>query len=308
MTANAFLRMPLLCISAFLLFSSGSRGDEAAYNDLPSFMDIRSDQLGGEARHLKGLLDQGKLGDFYQEALPVIDRDLLDEDGRMSPSDLENALFINNMVVKAPYQDYRLDNFSNWINGADLTAKFKAYGNLSKIKRYVRDNKKLKQGKELARFCLEAEFEYVKRMMLRGAAVYRYIAGLEKAHGKFHPVRPVDTLPYWRYEEEHKLVVEAPEERRRNRIVYEWNVDGLVRLRESFRWYIKHRESALLNIVLKLHPGNRTRVLEKLRDCGYKTDRELVEFLERTGGMDRDTKFLYSPGMLREYRSIRKEN
>ncbi|WP_302388627.1 hypothetical protein, partial [uncultured Akkermansia sp.] len=60
-----------LCISFFLLFSSGSRGDEAAYNDLPSFMDIRHDQLGGEARHLKSLLDQGKLGDFYQQALPV---------------------------------------------------------------------------------------------------------------------------------------------------------------------------------------------------------------------------------------------
>ncbi|WP_295931352.1 hypothetical protein, partial [uncultured Akkermansia sp.] len=189
-----------LCISFFLLFSSGSRGDETAYNDLPSFMDIRHDQLGGEARHLKGLLDQGKLGDFYQQALPVIDRDLLDEDGRMSPSDLENALFINNMVVKAPYKDYRLDNFSNWINGAELDAKFKACSNLSKIQTYARDNKRLKQGKELARFCLEAEFEYVKRMMLRGAAVYRYIAGLEKAHGKFHPVRPVDTLPYWRYE------------------------------------------------------------------------------------------------------------
>lgn len=38
-------------------------------------------------------------------------------------------------------------------------------------------------------------------MMLQGAAVYRYIAGLEAEHGKFHPVRPVDTLPYWRYRE-----------------------------------------------------------------------------------------------------------
>ncbi|MCG4696647.1 hypothetical protein L0N27_12865, partial [Akkermansia muciniphila] len=92
--------------------------DEAAvYDDLPSFMDIRIERLSGDARHLKDLLDQGKLGDFYQQALPVLNRELFDEDGGMTPEELENALFINNMVVKAPYQDYRLDNFSIWING-----------------------------------------------------------------------------------------------------------------------------------------------------------------------------------------------
>ena len=32
----------------------------------------------------------------------------------------------SNMVVKAPYQDYRLDNFSIWINGSELETKFKA--------------------------------------------------------------------------------------------------------------------------------------------------------------------------------------
>lgn len=295
-----------LCISALLFFSSGSWADESVYNDLPSFMDIRHDQLSGKVRHLKGLLDQGKLGDFYQQSLPVVNRDLFDEDGQMAPADLENALFLNNMVVKAPYQDYRLDNFSNWINENDLTAKFKACSNLSKIQTYVRDNKRIKQGKEIAKFCLEAEFEYVKRMILQGAAVYQYIAGLEAEHGKFHPVRPVDTLPYWRYCEKHKLAAFDSKEERRRKSVYEWNVDSLVRRRESFRWYIGNSEGVLINIVLKLHPKNRTLILEKLRECGYKTDRELVEFLERTGGMDKDTKFLYSPGMLREYRDIKR--
>ncbi|WP_295925451.1 hypothetical protein [uncultured Akkermansia sp.] len=295
-----------LCISALLLFSSGSRADEAVYNDLPSFMNIQYGQLGEDAKHLKALLDQGKLGDFYQQSLPVINRGLFDEDGQMSPADLENALFLNNMVVKAPYQDYRLDNFSNWINGNDLAAKFKAYTNLGKIETYVQNNKRIKQGKEIARFCLEAEFEYIKRMMLQGAAVYQYITILEAEHGKFHPVRPVDTLPYWRYRKEHKLAVFDAKEERRRKSVYEWNVDSLVRRRESFRWYIENREDALLNIVRELHPKNRTLILEKLRECGYKTDRELVEFLERTGGMDKDTKFLYSPGMLREYRNIKR--
>ncbi|MFR4223986.1 MAG: hypothetical protein ACLT38_10440 [Akkermansia sp.] len=71
-------------------------------------------------------------------------------------------------------------------------------------------------------------------------------------------------------------------------------MDELVCLRQSFRWYIKHREGALLNIVLKLHPGNRGRALERLRECGYKTDRELVEFLERTGGMRKRVQFSLS--------------
>lgn len=202
MAANILSGMVPLSLSFFLLFSLGSRADEAAvYDDLPSFMDIRIERLSGDARHLKDLLDQGKLGDFYQQALPVLNRELFDEDGGMTPEELENALFINNMVVKAPYQDYRLDNFSIWINGSELETKFKACCNLSKIQTYVRENKRLRQGKELARFCLEAEFEYIRRMMLQGAAVYRYIAGLEAEHGKFHPVRPVDTLPYWRYRE-----------------------------------------------------------------------------------------------------------
>ena len=120
-----------LCLSVFLFFSVGSRADEAAYGDLPSFMNIRPERLSGDARHLKDLLDQGKLGDFYQQALPVLNRELFDEDGGMTPEELENALFINNMVVKASYQDYRLDNFSTCINEGDLRAKFKAYGNLS---------------------------------------------------------------------------------------------------------------------------------------------------------------------------------
>ncbi|WP_146018579.1 hypothetical protein [Akkermansia muciniphila] len=85
-------------------------------------------------------------------------------------------------------------------------------------------------------------------------------------------------------------------------------MDELVRLRQSFRWYIENSEGVLLNIVLELHPGNRGRALERLRECGYKTDRELVEFLERTGGMDKDTRFLYSPGMLREHRKLGKED
>ena len=297
-----------LCLSVFLFFSVGSRADEAAYGDLPSFMNIRPERLSGDARHLKDLLDQGKLGDFYQQALPVLNRELFDEDGGMTPEELENALFINNMVVKASYQDYRLDNFSTCINEGDLRAKFKAYGNLSKIKKYVRENKRLRQGKELARFCLEAEFEYIRRMMLQGAAVYRYIAGLEAEHGKFHPVRPVDTLPYWRYRETKNLAACGAEEERRRKALYERNVDELVRLRQSFRWYIKHREGALLNIVLELHPGNRGRALERLRECGYKTDRELVEFLERTGGMRKRVQFLYSPGMLREHRKLGKED
>lgn len=299
-------RYLLLCITALLLFSAGSRADAPVYNDLPSFMNIQPEQLGKEATQLKDLLEQGKLGDFYQQSLPVINKDLFDEDGQISPADLENALFINNMIVKAPYQDYRIDNFSNWINRNDLDAKFKACSNLSKIQTYVRENKKIKQGKEIARFCLEAEFEYIKRMMLQGAAVYQYIASLEKVHGKLHPVRPVETLPYWRYWEKHQVAAfDSPEERRR-KAVYEWNVDGLVRLRESFRWYIKFNEGVLINIVLKLHPKTRTLILEKLRECGYRTDRELVEFLERTGGMDKDTKFLYSPGMLREYKNIKR--
>ena len=184
MAANILSGMVPLCLSVFLFFSVGSRADEAAvYDDLPSFMDIRIERLSGDARHLKDLLDQGKLGDFYQQALPVLNRELFDEDGGMTPEELENALFINNMVVKAPYQDYRLDNFSIWINGSELETKFKACCNLSKIQTYVRENKRLRQGKELARFCLEAEFEYIRRMMLQGAAVYRYIAGLEAEPG-----------------------------------------------------------------------------------------------------------------------------
>jgi hypothetical protein len=212
------------------------------------------------------------------------------------------------MVVKAPYQDYRLDNFSIWINGGELETKFKAGINFSKICKYIQDNKKLKHGKELARFCLEAKFEYLRRMILQGSTVYRYIAGLEAEHGKFHPVRPVDTLPYWRYRETKNLAACGAEEERRRKSLYERNVDELVRLRQSFRWYIENSEGILLNIVLKLHPGNRGRALERLRECGYKTDRELVEFLERTGGMDKDTRFLYSPGMLREHRKLGKED
>ena len=52
----------------------------------------------------------------------------------------------------------------------------------------------------------------------------------------------------------------------------------------------------------------RSRALERLRECGYKTDRELVEFLERTGGMRKRVQFLYSPGMLREHRKLGKED
>ncbi|MFM1738871.1 hypothetical protein, partial [Akkermansia muciniphila] len=75
-----------LCLSVFLFFSVGIRAEEAAvYDDLPSFMDIRIERLSGDARHLKDLLDQGKLGDFYQQALPVLNRELFDEDGGMTP-------------------------------------------------------------------------------------------------------------------------------------------------------------------------------------------------------------------------------
>ena len=92
-----------LCLSVFLFFSVGGRADEAAvYDDLPSFMDIRIERLSGDARHLKGLLDQGKLGDFYQQALPVLNRELFDEDGGMTPEELENALFINNWSSRPP--------------------------------------------------------------------------------------------------------------------------------------------------------------------------------------------------------------
>ena len=39
-----------LCLSVFLFFSVGSRADEAAYGDLPSFMNIRPERLSGDAR------------------------------------------------------------------------------------------------------------------------------------------------------------------------------------------------------------------------------------------------------------------
>ena len=59
MAANILSGMVPLCLSVFLFFSVGSRADEAAvYDDLPSFMDIRPERLSGDARHLKGLLDQ----------------------------------------------------------------------------------------------------------------------------------------------------------------------------------------------------------------------------------------------------------
>ena len=121
-------------------------------------------------------------------------------------------------------------------------------------------------------------------------------------------MRPVDTLPYWRYRETKNLAACGAEEERRRKALYERNVDELVRLRQSFRWYIENSEGVLLNIVLELHPGNRGRALERLRECGYKTDRELVEFLERTGGMRKRVQFLYSPGMLREHRKLGKED
>ena len=61
-----------------------------------------------------------------------------------------------------------------------------------------------------------------------------------------------------------------------------------------------------LSVFLFFSVGSRAR--ERLRECGYKTDRELVEFLERTGGMRKRVQFLYSPGMLREHRKLGKED
>ena len=60
-----------LCLSVFLFFSVGGRADEAAvYDDLPSFMDIRIERLSGDARHLKGLLDQGSWATFTSRRCP----------------------------------------------------------------------------------------------------------------------------------------------------------------------------------------------------------------------------------------------
>ena len=62
MAANILSGMVPLSLSFFLLFSLGIRAEEAAvYDDLPSFMDIRIERLSGDTRHLKDLLDQGKL-------------------------------------------------------------------------------------------------------------------------------------------------------------------------------------------------------------------------------------------------------
>ncbi|MFR4223987.1 MAG: hypothetical protein ACLT38_10445 [Akkermansia sp.] len=46
-------------------------------------MDIRIERLSGDARHLKDLLDQGSWR-LYQQALPVLNRELFDEDGGMT--------------------------------------------------------------------------------------------------------------------------------------------------------------------------------------------------------------------------------
>ncbi len=59
-----------LCLSVFLFFSVGSRADEAAYGDLPSFMNIRPERLSGDARHLKDLLDQGSWATFTSRRCP----------------------------------------------------------------------------------------------------------------------------------------------------------------------------------------------------------------------------------------------
>ncbi|MFR4223988.1 MAG: hypothetical protein ACLT38_10450 [Akkermansia sp.] len=67
-------------------------------------------------------------------------------------------------------------------------------------------------------------------------------------------MRPVDTCPTGVTGDENLAACGAEEERRR-KALYERNVDELVRLRQSFRWYIENSEGVLLNIVLKLHPG-----------------------------------------------------
>ncbi|MFR4223985.1 MAG: hypothetical protein ACLT38_10435 [Akkermansia sp.] len=116
----------------------------------------------------------------------MLNRELFDEDGGMTPEELENALFINNMVVKASYQDYRLDNFSTCINEGDLRAKFKAYGNLSKIKNMY--GRTRGSGKEGAREVLPGGGVRIYQADdASGAAVYRYIAGLGRSTGSSIP-------------------------------------------------------------------------------------------------------------------------
>lgn len=62
--------------------------------------------------------------------------------------------------------------------------------------------------------------------------------------------------------------------------------------------------------ILRVYPLNVifTNLYSLEQHAGYKTDRELVEFLERTGGMRKRVQFLYSPGMLREHRKLGKED
>jgi len=62
--------------------------------------------------------------------------------------------------------------------------------------------------------------------------------------------------------------------------------------------------------ILRVYPLNVsfTNLYSLEQHAGYKTDWELVEFLERTGGMRKRVQFLYSPGMLREHRKIGKED
>ncbi|WP_300777760.1 hypothetical protein, partial [uncultured Akkermansia sp.] len=62
--------------------------------------------------------------------------------------------------------------------------------------------------------------------------------------------------------------------------------------------------------ILRVYPLNVsfTNLYSLEQHAGYKTDWELVEFLERTGGMRKRVQFLYSPGMLREHRKLGKED
>lgn len=296
-------------MAMFCLLTAGTLLADGARYALPSFISIGQGKLSEENRKLKELLNQGKISEFYAAALPEIKKGVFDQDGRLTEEALNNALFINHLVIKAPYQDYHLDHFTNMINEFDLKSKIKAYQNLGKIQKYARNNrKKIKQGDAIVTFCLETEFEYIREMTRHQLVVDAYIASLIPPGCELPVWRLGEILPYWRFQQKYKPVARDEKEAAFIRDLYRWNVDSLPRLQASLRWHIECREGALLNILLKWHRNNRSRILEKLKECGYRTDRELVEFFERNHrGMTSETKFLYTAGMLKEYKKFKKE-
>lgn len=153
-------------------------------------------------------------------------------------------------------------------------------------------------------FCMEAELAYLKQLIRQLFLVNQYIASLRAANDHVPLHKLTEELPYWQYKQKHQLPELTPEAERFREAIYRWNMDALPSLQNALRYDIKFGEGVLLSILLKLHKNNRTRILERLKECGYATDRELVAFLERTGGLNPSTKFLYTPSMLKEYKKI----